>query len=88
MDEQREANRDRWDELVAIDAASAYYDVEGFRAGRSSLDRIAVESFTEYPWCNEQLRPIFVQGDDGLWRSPPGTPALPIVYALRATKPS
>ena len=48
---------------------------------------LVVDAFHEYPWCNEQLRPIFVEGDDGLWRSPPGTPALPIVYALRATKP-
>lgn len=48
---------------------------------------LAVESFREYSWCNEQLRPIFVQGSDGKWRSPPDAPALPIVYSVRATKP-
>ena len=32
-----QANRDRWDELVPLHARSAFYDVEGFKAGKSSL---------------------------------------------------
>jgi SAM-dependent methyltransferase len=48
---------------------------------------LVIDGFYEYPWCNEQLRPIFVQGDDGLWRSPPERPDLPIVYALDASAP-
>jgi SAM-dependent methyltransferase len=48
---------------------------------------LVVDGFSEYPWCNEQLRPIFVQCDDGMRRSPPGTPQVPIVYALRASEP-
>jgi SAM-dependent methyltransferase len=49
---------------------------------------LTIEAFFEYPWCNEQLRPIFVQGDDGLWRRPPGEPDVPIVYALQSNKPT
>jgi len=33
-------NRARWDELVPIHAASSFYDLEGFRRGRSSLGRV------------------------------------------------
>ena len=32
-----EANRLHWDELVPVHAASAFYDVAGFKAGRTSL---------------------------------------------------
>ncbi|MGW6392321.1 class I SAM-dependent methyltransferase [Streptomyces sp. NPDC055103] len=32
-----EANRARWDERVPIHAASAYYDLESFRAGKDAL---------------------------------------------------
>ena len=35
--EQRAANRELWDELTAIHERSAFYDVEGFLAGVSSL---------------------------------------------------
>ncbi len=35
--EQYRANRARWDELVAIHASSRFYDLDGFRAGGSSL---------------------------------------------------
>jgi SAM-dependent methyltransferase len=37
------ANRDRWDELVAIHARSAFYDVAGFKAGKTSLRPIELE---------------------------------------------
>jgi SAM-dependent methyltransferase len=37
MNEYLEANRKRWDELTALHAQSALYDVEGFRAGRVTL---------------------------------------------------
>ncbi|MGW0465357.1 class I SAM-dependent methyltransferase [Streptomyces sp. NPDC003027] len=33
----REANRARWDERVAIHAASEYYDLDAFRAGKEAL---------------------------------------------------
>ncbi len=32
-----QTNRDRWNELVALHARSAFYDVAGFKAGKSSL---------------------------------------------------
>ena len=37
MDPRIEANREFWDELAPIHAASEYYDVESFRAGASTL---------------------------------------------------
>jgi SAM-dependent methyltransferase len=37
------ANCDRWDELVAIHARSAFYDVPGFKAGKTSLRPIEME---------------------------------------------
>jgi len=37
------ANRDRWDELVAIHARSAFYDVAGFKAGKTSLRPIELD---------------------------------------------
>lgn len=43
MKEQVEANRRRWDELVPIHAGSRFYDVEGFRAGRSTLLPVELE---------------------------------------------
>lgn len=46
-----------------------------------------IASLHEHPVCPEQLRPGLVQDTDGLWRSPPGLPALPLVYALEAKKP-
>lgn len=35
-----EANRRHWDELVPIHLQSRYYDVEGFRSGKTSLCRV------------------------------------------------
>jgi SAM-dependent methyltransferase len=37
MDEYTRANQAHWDELVAVHARSAFYDLAGFRAGRLSL---------------------------------------------------
>lgn len=41
--EQVEANRRRWDELVPIHASSRFYDVEGFKRGRSTLLPVEIE---------------------------------------------
>src|SRR5262245_13971921 len=41
------ANRDRWDELTPIHARSGYYDLDGFKAGRSSLRSIEREELTD-----------------------------------------
>ena len=43
MDTHLEANRRHWDELVPIHLRSAYYDVEGFKAGKSSLHALEIE---------------------------------------------
>jgi SAM-dependent methyltransferase len=40
-------NRALWDELTPIHLASDFYDVDSFRAGRSSLRRIEVEELGE-----------------------------------------
>ena len=37
MNKYLKANRDHWNELVRIHGRSAFYDVEGFKAGRSTL---------------------------------------------------
>jgi SAM-dependent methyltransferase len=44
MDRYVEANRARWDELVAVHTASAFYDLAAFKAGRCSLMPIEVEA--------------------------------------------
>lgn len=43
MNPYLEQNRDRWDELVPIHAASEFYDLAGFRAGRCALTPIELE---------------------------------------------
>jgi len=40
-----DVNRKRWDELVAIHAASQEYDLEGFIAGKNSLHSVELEAF-------------------------------------------
>jgi SAM-dependent methyltransferase len=42
-DEQLAANKALWDELTALHERSAFYDVEGFLAGASSLTRPALD---------------------------------------------
>ena len=39
-DEHREANLAGWDELAGLHVTTSFYDVEGFKAGRSSLTSI------------------------------------------------
>jgi SAM-dependent methyltransferase len=48
---------------------------------------LSIESFREYPSCHEQLLANLVR-DDGRWRSPPDEPQLPLVYAIRASRPA
>ncbi len=48
---------------------------------------LRVESFREYSSCHEQLRPWLVPTGAGQWTTPPELPAVPLVYALRATRP-
>ncbi len=43
MDDFMRANRDLWDELTPIHVASRLYDVDGFRAGQSSLTPVELE---------------------------------------------
>lgn len=43
MDERIKANLLHWNDLVEPHARSGFYDVEGFKKGRSSLDRIVLE---------------------------------------------
>jgi SAM-dependent methyltransferase len=42
-----EANRAHWDELARIHPETAFYDVPGFKAGRSTLDEIELEGVGE-----------------------------------------
>jgi len=43
MDDHLETNRRRWDELAPLHVQSAFYDVQGFLAGASSLKSIELE---------------------------------------------
>lgn len=43
MNSYLRANQAHWDEVVPIHAASGFYDLETFRAGRCSLDPVEVE---------------------------------------------
>jgi SAM-dependent methyltransferase len=43
MNPHQQANLARWNELTAIHARSRFYDVEGFKAGQSSLRPLEVE---------------------------------------------
>src|SRR5881398_416178 len=47
MDDHTSANRANWDAWAAINAASANYDVAGFKAGKLSLNRIEREELGE-----------------------------------------
>jgi 2-polyprenyl-3-methyl-5-hydroxy-6-metoxy-1,4-benzoquinol methylase len=38
-----QSNRDRWNELAPLHARSAFYDVDGFKAGKSALRPLEVE---------------------------------------------
>ena len=40
MDERLAANRENWNERTPVHAASAFYDVSGFKAGRNTLKHI------------------------------------------------
>ena len=43
MDEYLEANRENWNELVAIHEKSKFYDLAGFKSGKSSLKSVELE---------------------------------------------
>ncbi len=43
MDEYRRANRALWNNWTALHAQSSYYDVEGFKAGKSTLTPIEID---------------------------------------------
>ena len=43
MDDYLKANRENWNERTPIHARSEFYDVEGFKAGRSTLTSIELE---------------------------------------------
>jgi SAM-dependent methyltransferase len=43
VDPRLAANQKMWDERVPVHAASAFYDVDGFRAGRTTLERFEID---------------------------------------------
>jgi SAM-dependent methyltransferase len=44
MDEYRRANRALWDNWTALHAQSSYYDIEGAKAGKSTLSPLEIEA--------------------------------------------
>ena len=49
MDERLETNRTNWNERTPVHAASTFYDVEGFKAGRMTLNEIVRREVGEVP---------------------------------------
>ncbi|MEX0761466.1 MAG: class I SAM-dependent methyltransferase [Dehalococcoidia bacterium] len=49
---------------------------------------LRVTSFEEYPFCVYRAKDGMVRGDDGLWRMPQGVPSVPMLYHMKAEKPS
>jgi SAM-dependent methyltransferase len=47
MDRYLEANRTHWDEATSVHAASEFYDVEAFKAGKNRLHRIEREELSD-----------------------------------------
>jgi SAM-dependent methyltransferase len=47
MKEYLDANKAHWDDMVEPHARSEFYDVEGFKKGRSTLDKIELEGVGE-----------------------------------------
>jgi SAM-dependent methyltransferase len=64
LDEYLKANQASWDESVALHVASDLYDVEGFKAGRSSLS--ALELAELGPLVGEGTRLLHLQCHVGL----------------------
>jgi SAM-dependent methyltransferase len=46
---------------------------------------LRIESFREFGSCGERLRRWLVPAADGRWTTPPGWPAVPLLYAVRAS---
>ena len=42
MDKRIQTNRINWNERTPVHATSAFYDVDGFRSGRNTLDEIVL----------------------------------------------
>ena len=49
MDERLEINRTNWNERTPVHAASGFYDVEGFKAGRMTLNEIVRREVGDVP---------------------------------------
>jgi hypothetical protein len=47
---------------------------------------LALDRFREHPFVTYKARQGMVQGDDGLWRLPPGVVPLPLMFTLTASK--
>ena len=48
---------------------------------------LLVQELREYPAVAWKVLEFMVEGDDGLWRLPPDTGDIPLMFALTATKP-
>jgi len=47
---------------------------------------LRVEFLHEWPYACYQMFPFLVEGEDGLWRLPPGMKSLPLQFSLKAVK--
>lgn len=47
---------------------------------------LRIQFLHEFPECAWQAVPHMVKGPDGYWRLPPGSPAIPFTYSIRAVR--
>src|SRR5689334_23324903 len=47
---------------------------------------LQIDFLHEFPCAARQKFPMMVRGDDGWWRMPPGHPAFPFLFSLRAQR--
>jgi 2-polyprenyl-3-methyl-5-hydroxy-6-metoxy-1,4-benzoquinol methylase len=47
---------------------------------------LQLEWLHEHDFAESQVLPELIQGDDGMWRLPPGEPSLPLSFSLRARR--
>lgn len=92
-------NRESWNELTALHAESSFYDVEGFKKGKTTLNPIEMEElgdikgmkiefFNEYPYQVYNCFPNLVEIEPGKWVLKKYGKKGPHMYSIKARKTS
>ena len=88
--ESDSANGSYTDRSLATEHNRVYEHNPGFGAVITSAVRagLEIELVSEHPVGVEQVWPFMEQGPDRLWRIPQDMPQLPLLWSLRARRPS